>query len=157
LHRRGELTDLARTAHRTQMGGFALGGLICLSLALLAGPLLGLINPAYTDGRGVLAVLAAGQFLAALYTGQDSLLAMTGHGGALRTVNLLQLGTLIVLSLALMPSLGSMGAAITAAVVTALGALCSAATVAAYLPEVAPRLAPPLPNSVRHWILRSAA
>lgn len=155
-HRRGDLPELAATARRTQLSGFLLGGMICLGLALLAGPLLGLINPGYRGGRLVLAILAAGQFVAALYTGQDNLLAMTGHGAALRTLNLLQLGTLILLSLALMPSLGSTGAAIVAAVVTAQGALCCAAAVGAYIPAVAPHLAPPLPASLRHLLLRSA-
>ena len=157
LHRRGQVAELALMARRTQLAGLAVGGPICLCLALLAGTLLGLINSEYTAGRSVLVILAAGQFVNALYTGLDSLLAMTGHGAVLRVLNLTQLLAMIVLGLVLIPGFGSLGAAIVAAIVTAQGSVCSAAVIAVYLPGVAPRMAPPLPDYVRHLLVRATA
>lgn len=157
LHRQGDWRQLAVVGRRTQWAGLICGGAICLVLALGARPLLSLIGQRFADGMPALLVLLGGQLINALYAGQDSLLAMTGQGPALRALNLLQLAMMLALSLALIPSFGEMGAAVVTAWVTAQGALGAAMAVASFYPQAAPRLLPPMSDGMRRFFLRWTA
>jgi O-antigen/teichoic acid export membrane protein len=145
LHRRGDWADLAALNRRTQLAGMVLGGGVCLALAAGGETLLSLIAPGFAAGVPALLIMAAGQAVSALYAGQDGLLAMTGQGPALRTLNLAQFAVMALLSMLLIPRFGAMGAAAVSAVATAQGGLGAAMVVAAFFPAFAPRFAPPMP------------
>jgi O-antigen/teichoic acid export membrane protein len=94
-----------------------------LALALLAaapamilllgtpGLLLALFGPGFAGGGAVLRVLALGQFAGILFCGGPTALEMTGHGPALRRLNLLALILLVALSVVLTPLWGAAGTA----------------------------------------------
>ena len=155
LHRQRDV-GLGALNRRVQIGGAVIGGGLCLVLALGAGPLLSIVGAGYVGGAGVLTVLALGQMANALYAVQDVLLAMTGHGVALRLLNLLQLATILVLSFLLIPRFGLMGAAVATALTTAQGGIGTAMVTRLLVPQARPLLAPPLPRQFRTFIMRFA-
>ncbi len=156
LHRLGDDVALAALSRRVQLAGAALGGGVCLMLAAIGQPLLSLIGERFAASAPVLTVLMAGQAVGALYAVQDSLLAMTGRGAALKLVNLAQLVTLIGLSFLLVPRWGVMGAAAATAISTAQGALTTAMAVRVLLHNAPPWMAPPTPASLRRLFLNFA-
>jgi O-antigen/teichoic acid export membrane protein len=157
LHRQRDWAQLAAVNRRTQALGAVLGGAVCLVLASGAPVLLTLIGRNFTGGAVSLLVLLVGQAVNALYAGQDGLLAMTGQGNALRFLNLVQVTVMITLSFALIPFFGAVGAAIVTATVTAQGAIGTAMAVKSYYPAATPRLAPAVPDYLRHLFLRLSA
>ncbi|MGQ3028092.1 MAG: lipopolysaccharide biosynthesis protein, partial [Ferrovibrionaceae bacterium] len=70
-----------------------------------------------------LRIMAIGQMINCLLPVQDVLLGMTGNGGVLRRLNMLQLAVGLVASAVLIPTFGIVGAASVAALVTAQGAI----------------------------------
>lgn len=148
LHRTHDVEGLARLNRQMQIAGTVMGGGVCLVLAVGGGPLLSLIGPHFAGGAYLLAIMAAGQFISALYATQDLLLAMTGNGAALRVLNLLQLTVMLVLSIPLISQLGAAGAALVTALATAQGGIGTAATARLLIPEAATFLAPALPRAL---------
>lgn len=149
LHRTADNEGLSRLNRQMQLAGTVMGGGVCLVLAVGGGLLLSLIGPSFSDGAYLLAIMAAGQFVSALYATQDLLLAMTGNGAALRILNLMQLGIMLVLSIPLISLLGATGAALVTALATAQGGIGTAATARLLIPEASTRFAPPMPRALR--------
>lgn len=156
LHRTRDVTALARLNRQIQLAGTVMGGGVCLVLAAGGGPLLSLIGTSFAAGAALLAIMAAGQFVSALYTAQDILLAMTGNGSALRVLNLLQLGTMLALSVPLITTLGAEGAAIITALAVAQGGIGTAIAARLLIPDAATFLAPALPAALHSLFRRSA-
>ncbi len=148
LHRTNDSEGLARLNRQMQIAGTVMGGGVCLVLAVGGGPLLSLIGPSFAGGAYLLAIMAAGQFVSALYATQDLLLAMTGNGAALRILNLLQLAIMLLLSIPLIAHLGAAGAALITALVTAQGGIGTAAAARLLIPEASTYLAPTLPRAL---------
>ena len=157
LHRQRDWTELAAVNHRTQMAGFLVGGAVCLVLGAGAKIILALIGPAFAEGSAILVIMLCGQAVAALYTAQDGLLAMTGQGGALRALNLAQFAVMVCFGLLLIPHYGILGAAILSALLQAQGGIGTAMAVTTYYPEAAPFLGIPVPSSLRRLFLRLSA
>ena len=155
LHRQGDL-GLGALNRRVQIGGAVIGGGLCLVLALGARPLLSVVGAGYVGGAGVLTLLALGQMANALYAAQDVLLAMTGHGAALRLLNLVQLTTILVLSFLLIPRFGLLGAAVATALTTAQGGIGTAMAARMLVPQAAPLFVPPPPQLFRTFFMRFA-
>jgi len=155
LHRQAQWPALRSLNRQMQLAGAALGGLLCLVLAAGAEPLLAFMGPGFAIGALTLVVMAAGQFVNALYATQDVLLAMTGNGAALRVLNLLQLGTILVLSPLLVWQFGALGAAIATAMATAQGGFGTAMIARVCVPEAGTLFAPPLPRALRPLFARS--
>jgi len=155
LHRQARWPDLRRINRQMQLAGAALGGTLCLVLAGGAEPLLSFMGPGFAIGALTLVVMAGGQFINALYATQDVLLAMTGHGAALRVLNLLQLGTILLLSPFLVWQLGALGAALATALATAQGGFGTAMIARVCVPEAGTLFAPPLPRVLRPLFARS--
>ncbi|WP_445679608.1 lipopolysaccharide biosynthesis protein [Radicibacter daui] len=151
LHRKRLTDDLKALNHRIQLAGAVIGGGLSLILAVAAFPLLSLLGQGFADGSLVLVVMASGQMVNALYSGQDVLLAMTGHGPALRLLNIVQFSVISLLGLVLIPVFGAMGAAIATAVCTAQGGIGTAAVARLLVPEAAPFLAPSMPLKLRSY------
>jgi O-antigen/teichoic acid export membrane protein len=149
LHHKRLADDLKVLNRRIQLAGAVIGGGLSLMLAAGAFPLLSLLGQGFADGSLVLLVMASGQMVNALYSGQDVLLAMTGHGPALRLLNIVQFGVVSLLCLVLIPIFGAMGAAIATAVCTAQGGIGSAAVARLLVPEAGPFLAPAVPFKLR--------
>lgn len=145
-HRTGNASALRALSRQMQAAGTVLGGGLCMVLAIGAESILSLIGPRFAAGAPILAVMAAGQSIGALYAAQDILLAMTGNGAALRALNLLQLTTMLLLSVPLIAQLGPMGAAIVTALATAQGGFGTAMAARLLIPEAATFLAPILPR-----------
>ncbi len=147
LHRTRDAEALSRLNRQMQLAGTVMGGGVCLVLAAGGGFLLSLIGPSFAAGAFLLAIMAAGQFVSALYATQDLLLAMTGNGAALRVLNLLQLTIMLVLAGPLIWQFGAVGAAIVTALATAQGGIGTAATARLLIPEASTFLAPPMPRA----------
>jgi O-antigen/teichoic acid export membrane protein len=156
FHRTKDVSALARLNRQMQLAGTVMGGGVCLVLAAGGGPLLSLIGTSFAAGAVLLAIMAAGQFVSALYTAQDILLAMTGNGSALRVLNLLQLGTMLALSIPLITTFGAEGAAIITALAVAQGGIGTAVAARLFIPEAATFLAPALPAAFQSLFRRSA-
>lgn len=157
LHRVRDWAELGSVNRRTQAAGLIVGGGICLVMGVGARPLLGLIGSTYAEGALILAIMLCGQFFASLYAAQDGFLAMTGHGNALRALNLAQFAVMLLLGLLLVPSHGILGAAIVTATVTAQGGIGTAMAAKTYFPDAAPFLALPAPSFLRRLFLRLSA
>lgn len=124
-HRRGEIAELARLNRQMRLlvALFGLPGIAVM--ALFPAELLNLVGPGFDSASGALLIMAAGQLVLCLLPCQDVVLAMTGHGAYLRTLNIIQFVTCIVLGAALLPLFGAAGAALVAAIAVALGAIGS--------------------------------
>jgi O-antigen/teichoic acid export membrane protein len=153
LHRQGRNAELATINRQIQLAGAVMGGGICAVLGLAARPLLSLIGPGFVAGAPVLVVLALGQAVNALYSGQDTLMAMTGRGNVLKYLNLAQLAVMLAFSILLIPPFGAMGAAIATAITTAQGALGAAMAVTLLIPDSRPWLPLPAPSLLRRLFL----
>jgi len=106
-------------------------------IAMLVAPslLLSLIGPGFIEGRVALMVMAAGQGVNSLLALQDVTLSMTGHGRPLRWICLGQLVIGVVAGIALIPTLGGTGAAITTALCIAAGAAASMVVARRMVPQ----------------------
>ncbi len=121
--RRGEWAQLRavnRTARLTS-AVIALPPLVAMMLAPYW--LLEQIGPGFGIAAWPLRIMVVGQMVNAALSGQDILLAMAGHGAALRRLNLLQLATCLVLSATAIPFLGIDGAALLVAATMAQGGI----------------------------------
>jgi O-antigen/teichoic acid export membrane protein len=118
---KGERAMLARTNRE----GLRLARLTALPAALLIaafpGFWLGLFGEPFRVAAPALAVLALAQAVNASWALQDTLLAMTGHGAALRGVLASQAGALVVGAVLAVPGFGLMGAALATALPLVLG------------------------------------
>jgi O-antigen/teichoic acid export membrane protein len=110
----------------------AIGLVLCLALPVTAlmllfpEHLLAVFGPGYSAGATTLRILAIGQLVAACFAGMPDLLGMTAHLAALRTVNFISLGVLLVGLLVLVPTGGSTGAAIATSLAIAFNAAAAA-------------------------------
>ena len=122
LHARNDLHGLNRSAAQ------AIGLVLCLALPVTAcmllfpEHLLAVFGPGYSAGATTLRILAIGQLVAACFAGMPDLLGMTAHLAALRTINFISLGVLLVGLLVLVPTGGSMGAAVATSLAIAFNA-----------------------------------
>ncbi|MBN9527670.1 MAG: oligosaccharide flippase family protein [Alphaproteobacteria bacterium] len=123
LFRLGAIDRLRRYNTMIRRGVAAVG--VPATLVMLAVPemLLRLIAPEFDAAATALRIMAIGQMINCLLPVQDVLLGMTGNGGVLRRLNMLQLAVGLVASAALIPIFGIVGAASVAALVTAQGAI----------------------------------
>lgn len=128
LHRRGDLVALRKYNFHISLGTALIAGPAALVLMIAPGFLLHLIVPEFTVANTALRLLALGQLINCLFPSQDLLLSMTGHGGALRRLNFLQIGTALCLGGILIPLWGMNGAALTVCITVAQGALGTAWT-----------------------------
>ncbi|MCS0496124.1 oligosaccharide flippase family protein [Ancylobacter sp. MQZ15Z-1] len=136
LHRRQDWPALRAQNRRARLL-VALTGLPPIALMMLfAGTILHLVGPGYEIAAAALVVMCAGQLVNCLLPCQDVMLAMTGHGGVLRWLNLGQLATCAVAGVLLVPAFGMMGAAVLSALVIAQGALGTTLMVARRMPQV---------------------
>lgn len=122
-HRRGEMEELRRINRQTRLVVLLFGLPGIAAMALFPGTLLNLIGPGFDIARTALIIMAMGQLVSCLLPCQDIVLAMTGHGAYLRTINLIQFITCIVLGAVLLPAFGASGAALVAAIGVAQGAI----------------------------------
>ncbi|MCI2007535.1 MAG: hypothetical protein LKJ54_02200 [Acetobacter peroxydans] len=126
LYARHDVQGLNRSAAQ------AIGLVLCLALPVTAcmllfpERLLAVFGPGYSAGATTLRILAIGQLVAACFAGMPDLLGMTAHLAALRTVNFISLGVLLVGLLVLVPTGGSTGAAIATSLAIAFNAAAAA-------------------------------
>jgi len=137
-HRLQDHKTLKSINRTLQALGAAVGGSAAVLMVLLAPYLLHVVGSGYEIAAAALAVMALGQFLNALFTGQDVVLAMTGHGRILQRINLMQFVVCCVIGALLIPHMQMMGAAIASAVPLAMGCTASSMAVAWLLPRSAP-------------------
>ncbi len=123
LHRSGAFARLAAVNRTSRLVTFACTLPAVAAMLLLPATLLALIGPRFDAASTALVVLALGQLVNCLLPLQDVALGMTGHGRVLRRLSLLQLGAGFVIGVVLIPTLGSLGAAITTAISLAIGAV----------------------------------
>ncbi len=127
-----ELRRVNRTA-RLAAAGLALP---MLALMMLLAPwLLELVGPGFSVASGALRLLALGQMANAALSGQDILLAMTGHARALRGINLLSFTACLLLSAVAIPFAGLTGAATATAITLALGAAATTLVARRRIPQ----------------------
>ncbi len=122
-HRRGEIDELRRINRQTRLVVLLFGLPGIAVMALFPATLLNLIGPGFDIARTALIIMAMGQLVSCLLPCQDIVLAMTGHGAYLRTLNLIQFITCVVLGALLLPAFGASGAALVAAIGVAQGAI----------------------------------
>lgn len=126
FHARGDQHSLNRSAAQ------AIGLVLCMVLpvtgCMLLFPeyLLAVFGPGYSQGASTLRILALGQLVSACFAGMPDLLGMTGHMTALRRINFFSLGVLLVGLLVLVPTGGSVGAAIATSLAIAVNAVAAA-------------------------------
>ncbi len=134
-HRREDWVELRKVNRQA----FLLSCCLCLPLLAMmtlgARPLLGLLGSASDQAMTSLYILAFGQLLYCVMPCQDTLLAMTGHGMVLRRLSILQVTLCIVLSFALIPMFGAIGAALASMAIWATGAIGCALLVRRMLPQ----------------------
>lgn len=123
LHRREEWAALRAQNRRARHATAVLGAPVCLAMMLWPEPLLRLMGAGFETAATALVILAAGQLVNCILASQDLMLAMTGHGRLLQRLNLLQLAAAILLSAALIPPFGMIGAAIVGSWTVAQGAI----------------------------------
>lgn len=148
-HRRGETATLAGLNRGMQAAGAVVAGGGAAVMAVAAGPLLGLVGPEYAMAASALTMMALGQLVNALFSGQDTMLAMTGHGWVLGRINLVQVSLCVAGGLTLIPLFAMPGAAVVAALPVAVGSWLTAAAVRRLLPQAAP-VVPPAPD----WVMK---
>lgn len=135
LHRRREFDRLRRT-NRLVRAAVALCTLpIVLILFAAPATILSLIGEGFTPAATALVILAAGQLVNGLLPCQDTLLAMTGHGRTLRSLNLLQLASCLLLGALLIPNFGLLGAAVLSSICVAQGAIGTTLAVRRLMPQ----------------------
>ncbi|MFT0890940.1 lipopolysaccharide biosynthesis protein [Pseudochelatococcus sp. G4_1912] len=122
-HRRGDLAGLQHVNRRTRIMVMAFGLPPVGLMMFFPATFLELIGHGFDIAASALVIMAVGQMINCLLPCQDIMLAMTGHGVALRALNLLQLGVCIVLGAILLPLWGMTGAAILTAIIIAQGAI----------------------------------
>lgn len=136
-HRRHEFAELHRVERQTRLLAMA----ICLpalaAMVAFVHPLLRLMASDIPGAAQALLVLAIGQAVNILLPTQDMMLAMTGHGGLLRRLNLQQLVAAAVLCAALIPPLGMLGAAVVATLGLVQGRVSFALAVRRVIPQLA--------------------
>ncbi|CAO3382855.1 lipopolysaccharide biosynthesis protein [Azospirillum argentinense] len=123
LHRRGETSRLLAMNRGVMLTVAALGLPMVSVMMVVPELLLDLIGQGFDSAATALRILAVGQMIHCLLACQDILLAMTGHGRALRRLNLLQLAACILLGAVLIPLFGMTGAAAVTALTVAQGAI----------------------------------
>ena len=123
LHRLGSHTRLSQVNRASRL--ITLACALPAVMAMLMAPelLLSLVGPHFETAAASLMVLAMGQMVNCVAPLQDVLLGMTGHGRTLRWLSLAQLGLGAMIGVALIPTMGSLGAAITTAISVAIGAI----------------------------------
>lgn len=135
-HRLGQFGELRRVNRQTRL----LAVMVCAPLiaAMLIAPhtLLSLLGGSFADAAAALIVLSIGQIVNILLPTEDMILAMTGHGAALRRVNLQQLWVCCALCIALIPWLGLMGAAIVTTISLIQGRIGFSRAVRQTIPEL---------------------
>ncbi|MDH3538101.1 MAG: oligosaccharide flippase family protein, partial [Gammaproteobacteria bacterium] len=103
------LADLARASTRLML----LFGLpLAMILVVFGRPILGLFGPEFESAEQSLHILVIGQLFNLLTGPAGYLLAMSGHERLLRTISIATVVFMILLSIGLIPLLGSTGAAI---------------------------------------------
>ena len=123
LHRRGEMSRLKAMNRGVMLTVAALGLPMVTVMMSVPDMLLNLVGQGFGSAATALRILAVGQMINCLLACQDILLAMTGHGRALRRLNLLQLAACVVLGAVLIPVFGMTGAAMVTALTVAQGAI----------------------------------
>lgn len=135
LHRLGDWVGL-RAQNRRARRLVALCSVPPVALMMLVpGPLLALIGPGFEIAATALVIMAAGQLVNGLLSCQDIVLAMTGHGGLLRWLNVAQFLVCCAAGAVLVPLYGMNGAAILTALVIVQGALGTAIAVRRLMPQ----------------------
>lgn len=122
LHHTGRWPELRRVNRTARLTAAGLALPMLAMMMLLAPWLLELVGPGFALATSALYILALGQMVNAAFSGQDILLAMTGHAQILRWINLLSFTVCLLLSAALIPQAGLLGAAATTAFTLAFGA-----------------------------------
>ena len=135
-HRRQDYNELRRAERQTRLVAMAVCLPVLAAMVAFAHPLLGLMASDSDAAALALWVLAIGQVVNILLPTQDMMLAMTGHGGLLRRLNLWQLLANLALCAALIPPLGMLGAA----AVTSLGLIQGRVSFALGVRRVLPQL-----------------
>ncbi|MES2862031.1 MAG: oligosaccharide flippase family protein [Pseudomonadota bacterium] len=135
-HRLGDwsaLRDAVTTNRKTTI-------LLCVpltaGLAIGAGPMLELLGIPVAAGAPVLLILLVGQLAYCLLPSRDLVLAMAGHGRALRGLSLWQLAGCVALCLVLIPPFGAVGAALSSATIWIGGATALAMIARRRLPQL---------------------
>ncbi len=136
-HRRGEYAELKRVERQNRLMALAICAPVLAAMVVFVHPLLGLMASDSPGAAAALRVLAIGQAVNILLPTQDMMLAMTGHGGLLRRLNIQQLLACLVLCAALIPPFGMMGAAAVATLGLVQGRVSFALGVRRAIPELA--------------------
>ncbi len=135
LHRLGDWEGL-RAQNRRVRGLVALCSLPPIAVMMLApATLLALIGPGFEIAATCLVIMATGQLANGLLSCQDIVLAMTGHGGVLRWLNIGQFAVCCAAGAVLVPLYGMTGAAILTALVIMQGAIGTALAVRRLMPQ----------------------
>ncbi len=109
---RGELKDMQRLATHSAALAFWPSAVICLFLAIAAGPILSLFGGQFADATPVLIVLLVGQLVNAGAGSVGYIMIVTGHQSyTVRVYSWVTLGHLVMTPLAIL-AIGSLGAAI---------------------------------------------
>ena len=111
-HRLEEFAELRKVNRQTRLLAIMVCTPIIAAILVVPHTLLSLLGGSFADASAALIVLSIGQIVNILLPTEDMMLAMTGHGMALRRVNLEQLVVCCILCLVLIPWFGLMGAAI---------------------------------------------
>ncbi|MEL6445534.1 MAG: flippase [Bacteroidota bacterium] len=111
LHEAGDTRSLVRTAVGSSRFMTAVAAPLLLGFFLAPTWVMGLFGEGFEAGWIALVIIAAGQFFNVASGSVGSLLAMTGRERLLRNVTMVSVGTNVVLTLTLVPTLGLVGAA----------------------------------------------
>lgn len=134
-HRLGQGAALAASVRQLTVASMA----VCLPaiavMMLARHPLLGVMGADVGAAPQALVIMAAGQMVIAVLPARDTLLAMSGHGAALRTLSLMQGAVIGLGCLVLIPTLGAVGAALVSAGAWLVGGLGAEAMARRLVPE----------------------
>ncbi len=135
-HRLGQFAELRKVNRQTRLLSIVVCAPLIAVILILPHTLLSLLGGSFADASAALIVLSIGQVVNILLPTEDMLLAMTGHGAALRRVNLQQLWMCCTLCLVLIPWLGLMGAAIVTTITLIQGRIGFSRAVRRAIPEM---------------------
>lgn len=147
-HRRGETLALRGAYGRARNLALAITLPLLLLMAVLAKPLLAALGAPSPMAVVTLRLLIVSQLVYCLLPCLDMVLAMTGHGDALRRLTVVQLIVCLALALTLPATYGAVGAALVCIAQWSIVSVGSAFAVWRFVPELRPGIFNRRPASV---------
>lgn len=134
-HRLEEGVALSAALRQLTLASIAVCLPVIVIMILARHPLLSLMGADVGAAPLALTIMALGQLGIAVLPARDTLLAMSGHGGALRSLSLMQGVVIFGGSFLLIPPLGAAGAAMVSAAAFIVGGVGAELMARRYVPE----------------------